>query len=210
MRTGRVIVNGGEFNAPGAVRWLPPERHRPEGPSATTASRSSSRRRRFNVDSGPAKGVRWPDDRSRNGRSERRAAAVHPANMARRRGYVLDYHKVMVKQDVTFMKACDGLVQAAYLENQRLLDRKTKELIFIVSLTVPAAPREAAHHQPHPRPPSQLGRRTGRSSRRSRSPARRPASSPSNGAWTRGVKSFRRRGSSPRPASVEGATSDDR
>ena len=56
-------------------------------------------------------------------------------DMARRRGYVLDYHKVMVKQDVTFMKACDGLVQAAYL-NQRLLDRKTKELIFIVSLTV--------------------------------------------------------------------------
>src|SRR5262245_29878879 len=55
--------------------------------------------------------------------------------LARRRGYVLDYHKVMVNQDVTFMKACDGLVQAAYLD-QRLLDRKTKELIFIVSLTV--------------------------------------------------------------------------
>ena len=54
-------------------------------------------------------------------------------DMARRRGYVLDYHKVMVNQDVTFMKACDNLVQAAYL-NQRLLDRKTKELIFIVSL----------------------------------------------------------------------------
>src|SRR5262245_24889211 len=56
-------------------------------------------------------------------------------DMARRRGYVLDYHKVMVNQDVTFMKACDGLVQAAYL-NERLLDRKTKELIFVVSLTV--------------------------------------------------------------------------
>ena len=56
-------------------------------------------------------------------------------DMARRRGYVLDYHKVMVNQDVTFMKACDNLVQAAYL-NQRLLDRKTKELIFVVSLTV--------------------------------------------------------------------------
>jgi 4-carboxymuconolactone decarboxylase len=55
--------------------------------------------------------------------------------MATRRGYVLDYHKVMVKQDVPFMKACDNLVQAAYLD-QRLLDRKTKELIFVVSLTV--------------------------------------------------------------------------
>ena len=61
-------------------------------------------------------------------------------DMARRRGYVLDYHKVMVNQDVTFMKAVDGLVQAAYLE-PRSLDRKTKELIFIVSLTVLRAER---------------------------------------------------------------------
>ncbi len=67
-------------------------------------------------------------------------------DMARRRGYVLDYHKVMVKQDVTFMKAADALVQAAYLE-QRTLDRKTKELIFIVSLTVMRA--ERAHIVSH-------------------------------------------------------------
>jgi 4-carboxymuconolactone decarboxylase len=38
------------------------------------------------------------------------------------------------------MKAVDGLVQAAYLE-PRSLDRKTKELIFIVSLTVLRAER---------------------------------------------------------------------
>ncbi|HET6190466.1 MAG TPA: carboxymuconolactone decarboxylase family protein [Trebonia sp.] len=55
--------------------------------------------------------------------------------MVRRRGYVLDYHKVMVQQDLPVLKAADALVSAAYLE-QRLLDRKTKELIFIVSLTV--------------------------------------------------------------------------
>jgi 4-carboxymuconolactone decarboxylase len=61
-------------------------------------------------------------------------------DMARRRGYLLDYHKVMVNQDVSFMKAVDGLVQAAYLE-PRSLDRKTKELIFIVSLTVLRAER---------------------------------------------------------------------
>lgn len=67
-------------------------------------------------------------------------------DMASRRGYVLEYHKVMVKQDVSFMKACDGLVQAAYLK-QRLLDRKTKELIFIVSLTVMRA--ERAHIVSH-------------------------------------------------------------
>jgi 4-carboxymuconolactone decarboxylase len=67
-------------------------------------------------------------------------------DMARRRGYVLEYHKVMVKQDVSFMKACDGLVNAAYLA-PRLLDRKTKELIFIVSLIVMRA--ERAHIVSH-------------------------------------------------------------
>jgi 4-carboxymuconolactone decarboxylase len=56
-------------------------------------------------------------------------------DMVRRRGYVLDYHKVMVNQDLPVLKAADALVSAAYLK-QRLLDRKTKELIFIVSLTV--------------------------------------------------------------------------
>jgi 4-carboxymuconolactone decarboxylase len=55
--------------------------------------------------------------------------------MVRHRGYVLDYHKVMVNQDLPVLKAADALVSAAYLD-QRLLDRKTKELIFIVSLTV--------------------------------------------------------------------------
>lgn len=56
-------------------------------------------------------------------------------DMARKRGYVLDYHKVMAKQDFEVLQATNGLVSAAYL-NQRTLDRKTKELIFIVSLTV--------------------------------------------------------------------------
>lgn len=55
--------------------------------------------------------------------------------MARDRGYVLPYHKVMAKQDFTALQAVDGMVHATYLK-QRLLDRRTKELIFIVSLTV--------------------------------------------------------------------------
>ncbi len=55
--------------------------------------------------------------------------------MARDRGYVLDYHKVMTKHDFETLQAANGLVEAAYLK-QRRLDRKTKELIFIVSLTV--------------------------------------------------------------------------
>jgi 4-carboxymuconolactone decarboxylase len=55
--------------------------------------------------------------------------------MAKKRGYVLDYHKVMAAQDYEVLQATNGLVEAAYLRERRL-DRKTKELIFIVSLTV--------------------------------------------------------------------------
>lgn len=55
--------------------------------------------------------------------------------MARERGYVLDYHKGMTRQDFDVLQATNGLVDAAYLK-QRMLDRRTKELIFIVSLTV--------------------------------------------------------------------------
>ncbi len=55
--------------------------------------------------------------------------------MAKKRGYVLDYHKVMAAQDFEVLQAANGIVDAAYLK-QRTLDRKTKELIFVVSLTV--------------------------------------------------------------------------
>jgi 4-carboxymuconolactone decarboxylase len=55
--------------------------------------------------------------------------------MVRERGYVLDYHKIMARQDFDVLQATNGLVDAAYLK-QRTLDRRTKELIFIVSLTV--------------------------------------------------------------------------
>lgn len=55
--------------------------------------------------------------------------------MARERGYVLDYHKVLAKHDYETLQAANNLVDQAYLK-QRHLDRKTKELVFIVSLTV--------------------------------------------------------------------------
>jgi 4-carboxymuconolactone decarboxylase len=55
--------------------------------------------------------------------------------MVRKRGYVLNYHKVMAAHDYEILQAANGLVDAAYLK-QRRLDRRTKELIFIVSLTV--------------------------------------------------------------------------
>ncbi|UTX54647.1 carboxymuconolactone decarboxylase family protein [Leucobacter aridicollis] len=74
--------------------------------------------------------------------------------MARKRGYVLDYHKVMAKHDFEVLQAANGLVSAAYLD-QRSLDRKTKELIFIVSLTVMRAAK--GHIQSHIRVALDLG-----------------------------------------------------
>jgi 4-carboxymuconolactone decarboxylase len=56
-------------------------------------------------------------------------------DILRRRGYVLDYHKVMAKHDYEVLLATDRLVEAAYLR-QRQLDRRTKELLSILSLTV--------------------------------------------------------------------------
>ena len=46
-------------------------------------------------------------------------------DMVTKRGYVLDYHKIMAKQDFKVLQAANHLVSAAYLE-QRTLDRKTK------------------------------------------------------------------------------------
>ncbi|HEY7976034.1 MAG TPA: carboxymuconolactone decarboxylase family protein [Ktedonobacterales bacterium] len=55
--------------------------------------------------------------------------------MARSRGYVLDYHKVMAKADFEVLRNANELIAGVYLR-QRRLDRRTKELLFIVSLTV--------------------------------------------------------------------------
>jgi len=56
-------------------------------------------------------------------------------DMARRRGYVLGYHKGMAEADFEVLKAADALIGAVYT-TPRHLDRKTKELIFCASLTV--------------------------------------------------------------------------
>ena len=62
--------------------------------------------------------------------------------MVRSRGYVLDYHKYMANADYDVLQRINALVDGVYLR-QRLLDRKTKELLFIASLTVLRAEK---HH----------------------------------------------------------------
>ena len=84
--------------------------------------------------------------------SEEKQAYIN--EMAEKRGYVLDYHKVMTEYDFDVLQAANGLVNAAYLKERRL-DRKTKELLFIVSLTVMRASK--GHIQSHIRVAIDLG-----------------------------------------------------
>jgi 4-carboxymuconolactone decarboxylase len=74
--------------------------------------------------------------------------------MARERGYVLDYHKIMANHDFEVLSATNELVSRAYLE-PRTLERTTKELIFITSLTVMRASK--GHIQSHIRVALDLG-----------------------------------------------------
>jgi 4-carboxymuconolactone decarboxylase len=75
-------------------------------------------------------------------------------DMVARRGYVLDYHKVMAANDLPVLKAADDLVGAAYLR-QRALGRDVKELLFILSLTVLRA--DKAHIKSHIRVALDIG-----------------------------------------------------
>ena len=75
-------------------------------------------------------------------------------DMVARRGYVLDYHRVMAANDFPVLKAADELATAAYLAPRRL-ERATKELLFVLSLTVLRA--DKAHIQSHIRVALSLG-----------------------------------------------------
>lgn len=74
--------------------------------------------------------------------------------MARKRGYVLDFHKGMATADFDTLRATNDLVGAVYTR-QRLLDRKTKELLFCATLTAMRAGK--GHIQSHIRAAMQHG-----------------------------------------------------
>lgn len=57
------------------------------------------------------------------------------------RGYVLEFHKILVAEDLAFMKALNGLQELAHM-GQRRLDRKTKELAFVAALVGTGAAKE--------------------------------------------------------------------
>ena len=66
--------------------------------------------------------------------------------MARGRGYVLGYHKALAEADFDALQAANDLVNAVYTR-PRLLDRKTKELLFCATLTAMRAGK--GHLQSH-------------------------------------------------------------
>jgi len=69
------------------------------------------------------------------------AQKAYLREMAKVRGYVLDYHKVLVAEDLPFMRAVNDLLAVSYT-GQRRLDRKTKELVFVAVLTALGAGKE--------------------------------------------------------------------
>lgn len=62
--------------------------------------------------------------------------------MVEQRGYVLESHKLLAEYDLDVLKALNGVATACYLK-ERLLDERTKELLFIVSMTALKLPKRA-------------------------------------------------------------------
>ena len=63
-----------------------------------------------------------------------------------KRGFVLDFHRLLAEEDPQFLRRYEDMVSAAYAD-VRTLDKKTKELIFIAALMCLEA--EPAHLGAH-------------------------------------------------------------
>lgn len=61
-------------------------------------------------------------------------------HMVEQRGYVLESHKMLAEHDLDVLKAVNEVATACYLK-ERLLDERTKELLFIVSMTCLKLPK---------------------------------------------------------------------
>jgi 4-carboxymuconolactone decarboxylase len=54
--------------------------------------------------------------------------------MKEKRGFVLDFHKILIEEDLEFLKRYEELISTAYAR-QRNLSKKVKELVFVAALT---------------------------------------------------------------------------
>ena len=64
----------------------------------------------------------------------------------KKRGFVLDFHKILIEEDLEFLKRYEELISTAYAR-QRNLSKKVKELVFIAALT--ALQADKAHIGAH-------------------------------------------------------------
>lgn len=76
------------------------------------------------------------------------------AEIERKRGYILDFHKVLAAADPVFLRAYEGLISAAYTD-ERLLSRREKELLYIGVLM--ALGGERSHIRAHMEVARRLG-----------------------------------------------------
>ena len=53
--------------------------------------------------------------------------------MLKKRGFLLDFHKVLIEEDLEFLKRYEALISYATTD-QRTLDKRTKELVFVAVL----------------------------------------------------------------------------
>ena len=67
-------------------------------------------------------------------------AQAYVNEQASKRGYVQEYHKIMIANDLDVAKKSNELIDAVYITD-RTLDRKTRELIFVAALTCLRAPQ---------------------------------------------------------------------
>lgn len=74
--------------------------------------------------------------------SDRKA---HLQEIKDKRGYLLDYHKVMAAEDLPFLQALGNVLNVAY-SSERSLSKKVKELIFTAVLTAAGSPNEVKLH----------------------------------------------------------------
>jgi N-carbamoylputrescine amidase len=61
------------------------------------------------------------------------------AEIERKRGYVLDMHKILAHADPQFLESYEAFLEAAYLR-QRSLTRREKEFVYVAALTALASP----------------------------------------------------------------------
>lgn len=61
--------------------------------------------------------------------------------IVRRRGYVHDFHKTLIMEDLDFFKVYEKMTSYAYVQ-ERTLSRKVKELVFTGVLVAMRASRE--------------------------------------------------------------------